>query len=253
MIELKIYPNDDVIFIDFAYKGLPEDLNIKEIIVRDIPSAIKEKEEPEEVLEEEEVDPGLLEAEVPVVERMKEILIEADQVFVGEDLDQITQLVQVDESQERYGIDNQANDLLDDMLSTIPTINRTPAVLRDIQILINRFIQLRTKFSTFDEYNNVIGPEKKTAMHKPIVKNLINLDKKIDWIIPVSKTKKNVYDVDDSLDSQYKDLNLLTFANSRINDTEKLNQYYLGQRDYEFLLASIPVYINSFYRRLNGS
>ena len=43
MIEIQILDNetnelsDDVIFIDFAYKGIPKDLNIKEIILREKP------------------------------------------------------------------------------------------------------------------------------------------------------------------------------------------------------------------------
>ena len=47
MIELQILDNitnelsDDVIFIDFAYKGIPKDLNIKEIILREKPNILE--------------------------------------------------------------------------------------------------------------------------------------------------------------------------------------------------------------------
>ena len=35
MIEIKTYPSNSVIYIDFAYKGLPEELNIKEIDINE--------------------------------------------------------------------------------------------------------------------------------------------------------------------------------------------------------------------------
>ena len=35
MIELKIFVSNEVIYIDFGYKGIPEDLNIEKIIVKD--------------------------------------------------------------------------------------------------------------------------------------------------------------------------------------------------------------------------
>ena len=47
MIEIQILDNetnelsDDVIFIDFAYKGIPKDLNIKEIILREKPNILE--------------------------------------------------------------------------------------------------------------------------------------------------------------------------------------------------------------------
>ena len=37
-IEIKIYPNNDIIYIDFAYQGIPEELNIKEIKIREKPT-----------------------------------------------------------------------------------------------------------------------------------------------------------------------------------------------------------------------
>ena len=41
MIEIKIYPSNKVIYIDFGYKGLPEELMIKEIVIRDPPREIE--------------------------------------------------------------------------------------------------------------------------------------------------------------------------------------------------------------------
>ena len=55
----------------------------------------------------------------------------------------------------------------------------------------------------------------------------------------MSRNKKIVYDLDTDSEGQQNDLISTTLANSRINDTEQLNEYYLGQRDYEYLLGVI--------------
>lgn len=244
MIELRVFPGEDVIYIDFAYKGMPENISIEKIIVRDVPTAVKEQPEEEapitdETPTEEDVDPSLVESEPTVMERMKEIFINADEISLGDDLEQITQLVHVKEGEERYGLDNQTNDLLDDLLSTIPTINRTPAVISKLEIMIQRFVELRSKFSSFDEYGNALMPEIKTAGYKPLVESMKKLNTKIDWLIPVTQTKKIVYDVDQDIEDEYSDTIALTTANSRIMDTEELNQFYSGERDYEYLLSVI--------------
>ena len=33
MIEITTFPTKDVLFIDFGYKGIPDDLNIEKIVV----------------------------------------------------------------------------------------------------------------------------------------------------------------------------------------------------------------------------
>ena len=45
-IEIKLAETGDVIYIDFAYKGLPKDLPIEKIILRDRPDALQ-KQQPE--------------------------------------------------------------------------------------------------------------------------------------------------------------------------------------------------------------
>ena len=41
MIEIKVYPSNSIIYIDFGYKGLPEELSIKEIAIRSPPKEIQ--------------------------------------------------------------------------------------------------------------------------------------------------------------------------------------------------------------------
>jgi hypothetical protein len=44
MIEIKTFPDDDIIYIDFGYKGIPEDLPIDRIHIRSPPSSIQKDE-----------------------------------------------------------------------------------------------------------------------------------------------------------------------------------------------------------------
>ena len=56
-----------------------------------------------------------------VATQRKEILLDADDIVFGEKLGAITQEVPVSESERRFGIETQSDDLLNDLLSTIPT------------------------------------------------------------------------------------------------------------------------------------
>ena len=235
MIELKSL-NDDVIYIDFAYKGIPEELPIQKIVIREPPSSEKKEEETEETEVDDEVDLDV-EPEATFVERMKEVLIDADEIKIGDDLEEITQLVRVKEGQERYGIDNQTNDLLDELLSTIPTTDRNSTVLRNVQIMIERYIQLRNKFSVFDEYGNALMPETKGAEHKPLVKIIREQSHKLEWLLPVIRTIKNIYDVDDV--DAYDDIRETTLANALVSDHAQIDEFINGDRDYAFLLKAI--------------
>ena len=72
---------------------------------------------------------------------------------------------------QRYSIDDQVSDLLDDLLSTIPNPQRTQKVLNNIHIMIERFKQLREQFSTKDEFGNIDGVVVVTATYKPLIKH----------------------------------------------------------------------------------
>ena len=41
MIEIKLYPSEEIIYIDFAYKGIPENLNISKIEITEKPDTLK--------------------------------------------------------------------------------------------------------------------------------------------------------------------------------------------------------------------
>ena len=170
MIEIKLYETNELIYIDFGYKGIPEDIPIKEIVIRTPPEQIsdtpiepetlvdatkeKEKEEDEEEEEEEEndaldnvlVDDTLSTIQIPTEEikkQLKDILLDADQIEFGPELESIDQIVEVPDERKRYGLETQVNELLDELLSSVPNAERTRSVINNIHTELERFKQLR--------------------------------------------------------------------------------------------------------------
>jgi len=210
MIEVRTYPEKETIYINFDYKGIPEDIPIEAITIRDKPEEPKESHNGEEGIDLEEVKdiPQLekdlsymkadeLQLDVPISDvknKIREFIVRADQIKFGkEELAPVKQLIDVDVERQRYSIETQTSDLLDDILSTIPNAQRTPRVLNNIHTMIERFKQLREKFSSFDEYGNVKSFTINEANYKPLVENLMNFNTNLYWIIPVVKNIKKIY------------------------------------------------------------
>jgi hypothetical protein len=213
MIEIKTI-DDDLIYINFDYKGLPENLPIEFIEIREKPSEPLTKPEllEPEVLEEGEleelpdikpekiyVEPEKIQINVPVKDikdKIREFIVKADQVKFGEEeFGPIVQYVDVASKSQRYSIESQVSDLLDELLSTIPNAQRTPRVLNNIHIMIERFKQLREHFSFFDQYGNIEGAVVKEASFKPLIGYFNNFKINLYWIMPIVKNIKKVYNV----------------------------------------------------------
>ena len=215
MIEVTTFPEKDVIYIDFAYKGIPRDIPFKKFIIREKPpQSMTTKDTSSEELNDEETksdeqedinsfitEDGEMIINIPdnavpdenIRDVLKDMYNDANDIIFGEDLDDIVQNVEIPESQRKYGIEIQANDMMDELLSTIPDHNRTSEVKNNISLLINRFKELRQDFSKFDDNENVNGYVKNGAMWKPLIERLKSLNKKIQWIIPVVEQRKYLY------------------------------------------------------------
>ena len=209
MIEIKT-TNDDVIYIDFEYKGIPESLPIKKIEIRSPPSQKKITEEDKEQIElakdvedkedEEDVEDKEDKETIKVDNSyLKQVLIDADEINFGEELDEITQIVDIDDSQKRFSLEQQTNDLLDDLLSNIPNVKRTNKVLNSIHQQIERYVQLRKNFSKFYDNGNVQPNDIISDNYKPILNDVKNFSKNFDWLIPITTYKKNIYDIDSEI------------------------------------------------------
>lgn len=249
MIEIKTI-DGDVLYIDFEYKGVPEHLELKSIEIRDEPpkkaTPQPSLEEGEIVLEEEESEgPRSVPQEKNIKEQLREIILNADQVvFLDEELGPIKYLVEVSEKKQRYSIEAQVTDLLDDLLSTIPNNQRTDFVMEKIHLMIERFKQLRTQFSSFDANGNVTGRLINGPNYKPLTKYFKELDINLYWIVPIVKNVKKIYDAaEENGANDVEDLSIQQEVKYLI---EKLEQYKSNSIQYNKYLT-LYTQINPFF------
>jgi hypothetical protein len=266
-IEVHLVESNETIYIDFAYKGIPLDIPIERIVLREQPDDLEDVEQvsEEKVSEDVELTPEeieiqeefLQEATEKQPEKIKEhitsIFLSADQIQFGTALDPITQVVEVPEEEKRYSIEKQTNDLLDELLSTVPNTQRTQTVLNNIHKMIERFKQLRSEFSKFDKNGNAFMPDFQGADYKPLVNALQDLNTKLYWILPVVNNKRKLYDTDADTSDLYSDISPLTLGNSRIDETRIVNAFRKnlvpdGQNGYEYLVKELNPYFTPFER-----
>lgn len=222
-IEIESYPDKQYFYIDFEYKGIPRDLPIKSIKDFSLPSSKKdvEKEEDELVtddLEGEEndekkpekiswgdmLDSSSDEEDDPVnvdASSEKEIDLDGDLIdiqdieFMDEDLQEISEEVEVVEGEKIYDINDQITDLMDDLLASVPSSQRTPKFLRQLHIMLERYKELREEYSQFDDMGYFSDVKYKTADYKPVSKKLQSMKHPLYWALPVVETKKHIYDL----------------------------------------------------------
>jgi hypothetical protein len=277
MIELTTIDND-TIYLNFDYKGLPEDLPIDFIEIREKPSEpLTEIREPnfneekgydelEEGQESQEegipelqrdkiyVQPEKIKIGVAVKDikdQIREFIVKADQVKFGdEEFGPIVQYVDVSSKSQRYSIESQVSDLLDELLSTIPNAQRTPRVLNNIHIMIERFKQLRENFSYFDQYGNIEGAIVKKATYKPISSYFSKFNTNLYWILPVVKNIKKVYNVENNYEEN-SDIVSIDLDTDLANIKEIINKYKSNdlqsqQNKYESLYDDLNPFFTPF-------
>ena len=214
-IEITMYPSLDVFYIDFEYKGLREDIPISKIVIRKKPialqkvlslTALKEGIEEGEIYEEEKASmeqtatgeylisiPESAEADVNIREELHNLYANANSIVFGVGEMDVGQVVEVSEKNKVYSIETQVNDLMDELLSTIPNVKRTKRVMENIHRLIERFKELRSQFSKIDDLGNVRDYIRIGMNHKPIIQSIKNMDKSLKWLIPVVSSRRKIY------------------------------------------------------------
>ncbi len=198
--------DDQVIFIDFEYKGIPKHIPLTHISVVEPLTVLQKselKDKEKEVVEEEEKEEASMEfspegnpvIKVPSNPKMDSFNFDDSysSIQIGEEIEFEAE-VEVSKSEQRYGIEIQTNDLLDELLSTIPDEARTSTVMEKIHRTIRRFKELRSAFSIFDEHGNVSGYDNFNANYKPLVKELATLNANLKWIVPVVKQVSKLTD-----------------------------------------------------------
>jgi len=259
-IEVKLVEGD-VIYIDFAYKGIPDDLPIEKIVARSRPDALGPPEpaaadkvvvdvdldiDVDSPVDVEPVDLTAPAEATPVFkERVKEILFDADQLQFGRELGVVRHMVQVPQEERRYGIDKQTTDLLNELLSDVPNAQRTELVLNNIHRMIERFKQLRAEFSEFDDRGNAEKPEKQGADFKPLVERLERLNQRLHWILPVVRSRKKVYDVANGAEDE-PTVEAETLAAVRTAESEVLGAFKSGTRGYDYMVKQMSEFWTPF-------
>tara|TARA_B100001063_G_scaffold89670_1_gene83525 strand:+ start:26972 stop:32467 length:5496 start_codon:yes stop_codon:yes gene_type:complete len=261
MIKIKSYPDDDYLYIDFGYQGIPEEYNIEKIELRDPPGTTKDSnekvetelsEENDELEEDDELKEMKIRATKDGIEleegelyepeesldrsinedRLDDELKEVEIFTIGEKLGKITQYERLSEDKKKYGLDIQINDLVENMINKIPFHKRNDYQVEKFNVMIERFINLRNDFSRMDENSNPIGV-KKLLTDKPIVNKLINKSINYSWILPVTKMTKKIYDIEQD-EVEADDILQLTLSDTRSDEYEIYQNYNSSSTDNKY-------------------
>ena len=273
MIEITKYEDNRVLYIDFEYKGIPKNLPI--VSIKDFIPPEVDKDEDEEKMqgmvkidddEESSIDiesMGQLIDEndrelyddddlklmvnedlVKVMKQNKELILEADDVF-DEDIGtiEVQEEYEVKEGQKRYDLESQTNDILNDMLSTIPTDKQSPKVLEKINTLIKRYVELRDEFSVKNSENNIIKSKIHGRHNKPLKQTLKDMNKQLKWIIPVVSNTKKIYNIDVFEDDAPEDI-IVSELDYDLFDEYRNNQISSEENKTHYIINKIHDYLN---------
>lgn len=236
-IELTLHPSKDMVYIDFSYRGLPENLNVEKFVLRSAPSGAWTTEEAEEVEEKEEVEgveekegveeatsavstpsmeytadnevilslPEIIEYDRSIDEVLQEQYLEADELFFGKDRDVVEQYVEQEQYEMVFSIDTQMTSLMNELLSRVPNAQRTHDVMNGVHRLLDRFKELREQFSLIDATTHQIqGVRLRGSRYKPLVEHLVSDQAcPLSWLMPVTQTRRNMYFLPDEQASNF--------------------------------------------------
>lgn len=272
-MEVMIYPSLEVIYIDFEYKGLPEDKDIDKIVVRSKPKYAENVgvevetnvvDEGEEVEDNEEVKseasikfidtnesivniPDNYTVDANIKDILHNLYIDAnDIVFDTGEIEIVNQIVELDSKKKIYSLDEQITNLLDEMLSTIPNNARTKSVMDNIQRIISHFKRLRAEFSKTDEYGNIESSFILGLKDKPLVKKIQSLKANLKWIVPVVSLKKTLW-VDEETEEASAEDEIDHSSNliENLKDIKRVQDDYFKNANNEGVMAKYPRLVRS--------
>ena len=267
-IEVKVLDGGKPLFIDFAYRGVPEDVPLDRIDIRDAPASQAEQADASIVPEGEggtagsaagqgndgaDEDPDLEfdVGEMPVGEApidLRAQVLAPDEIAIGGDLDAVTQVVDVPDAERRFGLAQQTTDLLDDMLASLSTSQRTPAAVDAVHRLIERFRELREEYSEFRSDGQVSKVASRGADYKPVIDALRDLETPVYWAIPITRNRKKLYDVETEEAQEYDDVVPLTQADTRTDESRIIEAFredtvQTGVNRYDTMLRDLAPYL----------
>ncbi len=270
MIEVKtVHPIEDVIFIDFAYKGIPRELNIDYIEIRDEPESVKEmrdqpeslqemqddeegesEEKEEELLKDSSVDSSQDSQEINELDEIPidKIENEYNQEIVdlqdeGEILGMVTQYVNVKKHKQRFTLDEQRDDMINNYFDKISYSKQTEKEKESISKFISRYIDLRENFTIFDKNENPLKIKKTGENYSTLKEILYNTNNKLKCFLPITSLKKILY-IDEGSNFKTNDISYENYYKKINKEFEEYNNYMnkiTGYVDYmniinEFLI-----------------
>ena len=226
-IEIKL-TNNEIIYLDFKYQGLPKNINLDKIVKRDPPS--KQTPISDDIIQDSDASESTDDTEFK--QRIDQLILDADDIKFGEKLDVIEMQVEVSQDKKRYGIETQTTDLLNDLLSEIPIEKRNNYILSNIHKSVERFKQLRQEFSIFND-NILEKPRSNNIIQNPLHTFLSKLNGKLYWILPVTQNIKKIYydkDDDDGLvlsneSAYYDDLIIMEQSEDLFNIVDTIDRF----------------------------
>ena len=253
MIEITTLPTKDLLYIDFAYSGIPENLNIEKIIVREkldeTKLLVSQEEKVQSISSSDDTEESYLnqdntqelDYDLKVYTDKSDLEnIILDTIELGAELDDLEHEVNVSEGEQRYSLDKQTNDYLDKLINAYLPEQRTEEVLNKIHNEINYYIQLRNIYSHFDANNNPSLIEDRGQHYKHLKEQLFNLNKKLYYILPVLSNVRSliINETDETDDLQDNDaynyqhlgefietLNTIALKWANNSSKEKINTY----------------------------
>lgn len=219
--------SNEVIYIDFSYKGLPDGIIInrreKEIRPDSIPykENFVENDEPDTDQQDYLIMKQFLEPE-PVKPRY-----DTGDVYFGDYMNEVEEFYNVETKYKRYSIEEQTNDMIEDLLSSIPDDKRTRTVINGVNTMVERYVQLLKEFSIYDDEQNIVSSEKKGSNYKPLVHSLYKFKKSLFWIIPLAKNEKKnmIEDTDEKGDGTMEQLTELKLIIESYKSLDVENSY----------------------------
>jgi len=251
MIEIELITND-IIYLDFEYKGISETKRIERIVIREEPSKLVERDEFGEEGEEGLGDKEEIDGEEGMnKQKLRTLIVKETELIFGDEVEEFTEIYDVDDSSKRYGIEKQTQDLLNEFLSEVPNLERSREKMNQIHTLIERFKQLRNKFSHFDKLDNAGLPKKKGALYKPLVDSLMKMNKSLYWLIPVTSNVKKMYDLELDLDEDISDITKRTTEDTLLTMNQSLESYRTndipdGENNYRYLMNILNEYFTPY-------
>ena len=193
--EIKEQLLKDSVFINFGCRGLPFWIKrIKVVEYKPTPSPS----EPSDVVEEQAaaIEGEGDEGDVGIDLDLSEALDEGNHIFANI-------MYEVPSSQKIVSEIKQYNDLLENIIASVPKHKRTETELNSIHRNIERFFQLRKEYSIFDKNGVPKMPDHLSNADKPAVPHIQNLDAQLYWVLPIVENIKKLYVTKD--DAQQED------------------------------------------------